>query len=183
MAPAAGLISTRRQCEGVPDIWVTPAEPARASRIASGSVALVSSIEPPPRRARSRIWRPTIPAHVVERAPNRAVRDGEAVVQRPAQACQVVEHHLRRAVVPEVNSTHSVSRPRAAGKGRPGQVGPAAEARQVCNRQRGRGAVRHHRVRLGLRRDGGELLRGEIGKAEENAAGHPVERDKCQHGR
>ena len=48
----------RRQCEGVPEIWVTPQAAARIRKSPVDSSALESTIEASPRSARRKICRP-----------------------------------------------------------------------------------------------------------------------------
>jgi hypothetical protein len=54
----AALISARRQCEGVPDMCVTPAAPARVRKSPTASSGCDSTIDPPPTSARISICNP-----------------------------------------------------------------------------------------------------------------------------
>ena len=92
---ASPLISALRQCDGVPEIWVTPrrAEPDEEARRRSSLGPLSVSDSPPEQRAQEDL-QAAVAADVVERRPVAAAGDRR---DRAGQRRERVDDELRRA--------------------------------------------------------------------------------------
>ena len=115
----AGDISARRQCDGVPEKWVTPCA-AEASEMIGDRLRRRSTARAKPRRApraRKSAGRHSGGCHrTCPRRRSRRPRSRLIGAVRPASVCTTI---FGTPVVPEVSSTHSVSNAPAAAAVRP----------------------------------------------------------------
>ncbi len=182
MRAVTPLMSALRQCEGVPEICVTPAVPARAEEIPD-RLGRIAEHERARVHAAQKDLQPAVAADVIEGAPGRCLGRRRLSGQCAGQTFEGVQYELGSAGGAR-GEEDPLGRVRALPpRHRRRQLRPRGEGQRQADRLFARRIrIAHHGVRFGPADDAGQMRQGEIRGTQHQAARHAVELQQGQGG-